>query len=199
MTKRYVQQLENELKEGKTERVKRAKKNAKKTRKKITKKVEKISKKSVKPSESTNSTEKQPKQAIKKPLSEAQKRLIVLLSESYGTKTVSDICAELKIDRKTYYNWTKEHPEILDEVGNSFDAKLEYIEYLLLDHAQNGSETAAVYLHKSMLSHPYAHARRRFLESKIEYEKLTQLQAEQKAGITINVSSDEVKNAIDLL
>lgn len=199
MTKRYVQQLEKEVNEGKTERAKRAKKNAKKTRKKITKKVDKISKKSVKPSTSTKTTKKEAKTGIKKPLSDKQKQLIVLLSESYGTKSVTDICKELNINRTTYYNWINEHTEILNEVGYGFDAKFEYHEFIMLEAAQAGEWKAAESLMKMMLSHPYMFARRRSMEAKLEYERMNQIQAEQKAGITITVSAEAVKNAIDLL
>ena len=199
MTKRYVQQLEKEVNEGKTERAKRAKKNAKKTRKKITKKVDKISKKSVKPESLTNRTKKEPKNDIKKPLNEIQKQLIIKLSEAYGTKSITDICNELSISRDTYYRWIKEHPEILDAVGYGFDAKFEYLEFIMLEAAQAGEYKAAESLMKMMLSHPYMFARRRSMEAKLEWDKMNQAQAEQKEGITITVSGETIKHAIDLL
>lgn len=191
MTKRDVQELENEAVEGKTARAKRAQKTAQKTRKKTRKKINKIAQKKTPKKSGANLTKTTQKTAVKKPLSESQKQLILLLSENYGTKTVTDICEQLKISRNTYHNWIKEHPEILEAVSDGFDNKLEYLEFLLLEAAQAGDLDALKYLHTSMLKSPYAHARRRFFEAQREFNTGADVSVGVVAPVVISLGSGE--------
>ena len=76
-----------------------------------------------------------------------KKALIDSLEKALGV--VSTACKLVKTSRETFYKWKNTDPDFKEAVEDIQDIALDFVESQLFKNIQGGSDTAAIFYHKT--------------------------------------------------